>query len=168
MMKADSCDNKNWRIDVLEELVEREVKRLLSEPRYLKSILKEKEAETKKKPLDKADVIRGKVAALEKQISRQMDLYSKETIPVDVLSESINKLYREKVALTEQLSALVQTAPVNKRDFNDDSLQRLLADFASAWNGADFEDKRRIISALINRVTIDGDDIKIEWSILDD
>ena len=60
------------------------------------------------------------------------------------------------------------SAPLPKRDFNDDSLSGLFADFASVWNDAEMEDKRRIIAALINRVTIDGDDIKIDWSILDE
>ena len=168
MMKADSCDNKNWRVDMLDDWVEYEVRRLLFEPRYLKSLVKEKEAGNKKKPPDETGVIRGKIADLEKQISKHMDLYANDAIPVDVLSERIDKLYKEKVALTEQLTAISPTAPLPKRDFNDDSLSGLFADFASVWNDAEMEDKRRIIAALINRVTIDGDDIKIDWSILDE
>lgn len=165
MMKAESCDNKNWRVDILDDFVEYEVRRLLFDAQYLKSLKKENETETPKKPSDEAKVIREKVAALEKQINRNMDLYQNETIPADVVSERIDKLYREKVALIERLSAL--ELPTLKKNFNDDSLSGLLADFAAVWDGAEFEDKKRIVAALINRITLDGEDVKIEWSIFE-
>ena len=34
MIKAEHCDNKNWRLDELDTYVEREVSRLLFDPGY--------------------------------------------------------------------------------------------------------------------------------------
>ena len=166
MIKADHCENKNWRLDELDGYVEGEVRRLLFDARYLKALVKEKEtAAKKKKPRDEAEVIRDKVAALEKKIGSLMDLYETDALPVDVLSARIDKLYREKVALSEQLSVIAPPPP--KRDYNDDALGGLLADFGAVWDGADEPDKRRIVSSLINRITLDGENVNIEWSFLE-
>jgi site-specific DNA recombinase len=165
MIKADHCENKNWRLDELDGVVEGEVRRLLFDARYLKALVKEKDTTAKKqKPRDEADVIRSKVAALEKKIGSLMDLYETDALPIDVLSARIDKLYREKVALSEQLSVIAPAPP--KLDYNDDALTGLLADFGAVWDGADEQDKRRIISSLIRRITLDGEKVNIEWSFL--
>ena len=106
-----------------------------------------------------------KIAGLEKQIDRMMDLYQDEKIPVDVLSARIDKLHREKVALEEQLAAVEPPKP--KRDYNEDAFAGLLADFSTVWNSAGLEDRRQIISALIRKITLDGESVNIEWAFLD-
>ena len=165
MIKADHCDNKNWPLDELDSIVEREVSRLLFEPGYYESLLKRKAAEVREQPRGDGDVFRDKIAGLEKQINRMMDLYQDEKIPVDVLSARIDKLHREKIALEEQLAAVEPLKP--KRDYNEDAFAGLLADFSTVWNSAGLEDRRQIISALIRKITLDGESVNIEWAFLD-
>lgn len=165
MIKADHCDNKNWPLDELDSIVEREVSRLLFEPGYYESLLKRKAAEVREQPRGDGDVFRDKIAGLEKQINRMMDLYQDEKIPVDVLSARIDKLHREKVALEEQLAAVEPPKP--KRDYNEDAFAGLLADFATVWQSAGLDDRRQIISALIRKITLDGESVNIEWAFLD-
>ena len=165
MIKADHCDNKNWPLDELDSIVEREVSRLLFEPGYYESLLKRKAAEVREQPRGDGDVFRDKIAGLEKQINRMMDLYQDEKIPVDVLSARIDKLHREKIALEEQLAAVEPLKP--KRDYNEDAFAGLLADFATVWQSAGLDDRRQIISTLIRKITLDGESVNIEWAFLD-
>lgn len=159
MIKAEHCDNKNWRLDELDAVVEREVSRLLFDPGYYQALVKMKKAEVQSAPKGENDVLKEKIADLDKQIGRLMDLYQDEKIPVDVLSARIDKLHREKLALEEQLAAVEPPKP--KRDFNDDAFAGLLADFATVWQSAGLEDKRQIVSALIRRIVLDGEHVEI-------
>ncbi len=165
MIKAEHCDNKNWRLDELDAVVEREVSRLLFDPGYYQALVKMKKAEVQSAPKGENDVLKEKIADLDKQIGRLMDLYQDEKIPVDVLSARIDKLHREKLALEEQLAAVEPPKP--KRDFNDDAFAGLLADFATVWQSAGLEDKRQIVSALIRRIVLDGEHVEIEWAFLE-
>lgn len=165
MIKAEHCDNKNWRLDELDAVVEREVSRLLFDPGYYQALVKMKKAEVQSAPKGENDVLKEKIADLDKQIGRLMDLYQDEKIPVDVLSTRIDKLHREKLALEEQLAAVEPPKP--KRDFNDDAFAGLLADFATVWQSAGLEDKRQIVSTLIRRIVLDGEHVEIEWAFLE-
>ena len=111
-------------------------------------------------------MIRDKISDIARQIDRMMDLYQEERIPIEVLSARIDKLHREKTALEEQLSAIEPPKP--KSDFNDDeALEKLLNDFASSWDSAGLDERRHIVSTLIRRITLDGEQVRIEWAFLD-
>ena len=166
MIKAEHCDNKNWRLDELDTYVEREVSRLLFDPGYYQALLKRKKKAAAETGPSDADVIRSKVADLDKQIGRLMDLYQDERMPVDVVSSRIDKLHRDKLALEEHLAAIVPPKP--KRDYDEDAFSGLLADFATVWESAGLEERREIISALIKKITLDGDRVDIEWAFLED
>lgn len=165
MMKAEHCDNKNWRLEELDAIVEREVSRLLFDPAYYEALVKRKKAEKEASGSSSdADAIRAKVANLDKQIGRMMDLYQDEKIPMEVVSSRIEKLHREKTALEEQLASIEPPKP--KRDYDEDAFSGLLSDFATVWESASMEDRRSIISTLIRRITLDGEQVHIEWSFL--
>ncbi|GHU59286.1 integrase [Clostridia bacterium] len=166
MAKADSCDNKNWRLEDLENRVEGEVSRLLFTKGYFDKLVKEhsKTLGKKAKTLDEATIIRGKIAECEKQISKLMDLFQSDSIPADVISVRIDKIYREKVALKEQLEKIEPTVP--KKDFNAVGVAEMLNDLSSVWKSADQTEKRLILEALINRITLDDEAVNIEWSFL--
>lgn len=165
MMKGEHCDNKNWRLDELESVVESEVSRLLFSPGYYQSLVERHAAEAEAAPRGDADIIRDRVADLDKQIGRMMDLYQEEKIPVDVLSARIDKLHREKVLLEEQLAAIAPPKP--PADFDEAVLPSLLADCASVWRAASQEEKRQVISTLIRRIVLDGEHVDIEWAFLE-
>lgn len=166
MIKADHCDNKNWPLDELDGLVEREVSRLLFDPAYYKALVKQKKAEqTAAAAPSEADAIRAKIAGLDKQIGRMMDLYQDERIPMGIVSSRIEKLHHEKTALEAQLASLVPPKP--RRDFDEDAFSGLLSDFATVWESATTDERRSIISTLIRRITLDGGVVNIEWAFLD-
>ena len=165
MMKGEHCDNKNWRLDELEAIVEGEISRLLFSPGYYQALVERHAAEVEDAPRGDADIIRDKVAEVDRQIGRMMDLYQDERIPVDVLSARIDKLHREKVALEAQLAAVAPPKP--KGDYDEDVFPSLLADCATVWRSAGQDEKRQIISALIRRISLDGEHVDIEWAFLE-
>lgn len=166
MKKAEHCDNKNWRLDELDAVVEREVSRLLFDPAYYEALVKRKKAERSAEASpSEADAIRSKVADLDRQIGRMMDLYQDDRVPMEVVSSRIDKLHREKTALEAQLASLEPPKP--KRDYDEDAFSGLLSDFATVWQSASLEDRRSIISTLIRRINLDGDRVEIEWAFLD-
>ena len=168
MKKAEKCDNKNWRLDELDSRVEAEISRLLFDPGYYDALLKRKAAEMNAAPPSEADAIRSKIADLDKQIGRLMDLYQDERMPVEVVSSRIEKIHREKMALEEQIAKLEPQKPRRDFDARDDAFSGLLADFATVWKSATLEERREIVSVLINRIDLDGEQVKIHWAFLDD
>ena len=165
MIRSDSCENKNWPLEDLGARVEKEVRKVLFNKRYFQQLVKKAEAQ-KKPARGEESILRDKVAGLEKQISRFMDLYQNDTIPADVLSARIEKLYREKVALDGQLAALVPPRP--KPDYDAESITEIINEFALYWDDAEPEQRRRIIQGLVRRIVLDGEDVNIEWSFLDE
>lgn len=165
MAKAEHCDNKNWRLDELDSYIESKVSQLLFDPAYYEALLKQKKSETASAPPSEADAIRGKVADLDKQIGRMMDLYQDDRIPMEVVSSRIDKLHREKTALEAQLVSLDPPKP--RRDHDVDAFAGLISDFATVWQSASLEDRRAIISTLIRRINLDGENVDIEWAFLE-
>ena len=80
MIKSAHCENKNWRLDELDAVVEREVSRLLFDPSYYQALRKMKDAEVKAAPPSDADVIRSKVADLEEKRQIVTTLIKKITL----------------------------------------------------------------------------------------
>jgi site-specific DNA recombinase len=165
MIKSDTCENKNWPLDELGAKVEKEVQKVIKNSAYLSRLIRKKETQ-KKPPRGEEAVLRDKVAGLEKQITRFMDLYQNDTIPADVLSARIEKLYREKLAVDAQLAALVPPRP--KVDYDAESITEIIAEVALYWDDAEPEQRRRIIQTLVRRIVLDGDAVNIEWSFLDE
>ena len=164
MIKADYCDNKNWRLDDLDSLVEGEVQELLYNPRRFEEILSQ--ARTVKKPvLDEEAILRDKIADTEKQIGRFMDLYQSDTIPADILASRIDKLYREKVAFDSQLAGIAPPRP--QKDFDAESIVENIAEFAQLWDGADVAERRNIIQSIVRRIVLYGENISVEWAFID-
>lgn len=163
--KAAHCDNRNWRVDLLENRVMQEVRKLFFSPKYLDKLTKKNAAakKTEKKNPEEA-ALKRKIADLDRKISRSMDLYENDSIPAEVLSQRIEGFYREKVALSNRLSEI--KPPTEQKDYDSQGIADLVSNFALVWDSADFDEKRQILFSLIDRILIDGDDVIIEWSFL--
>lgn len=165
--KAEHCDNKNWRLDVLEERVTNEVRSLLFHPKYYEKLLKKNKSEKNKKVENlEALSIKRKISDLDRKIARTMELYENDSIPADILSARIDVFYREKTALSNTLSKL-EPPSSPKKDYDVEGIASLLSQFSLMWDSAEMGEKRQILFSLVNRILIDGDEVKIEWSFLE-
>lgn len=160
MIKDPNCKNKNWNVTKLDPIVENEIKKLSLDKNYLKELLK-KETASKRQPIEETKIIQKKIDDLDRQINRLMDLYQKDTMPLDMVSERIEKLYQEKKALSKQLSEVKEEASI---DFDTEGIMAILSDIPLIWDYADMEQKRHLMRSLIDRIVINGDDIDIQWS----
>jgi site-specific DNA recombinase len=165
MAKAEHCDNKNWKLGDLEAAVSTEIEQLFFVPSYFESLISEREEAVKNRPCGEADIIRDKIKDYDKQISHLMDLYQNNNMPANIVSARIEKLYSERTALDEQLSK-IEPQDVGK-DFDAEGIADVIADAGAIWRLADTAGKRRILQTLINRITVDGESVKIEWSFLE-
>lgn len=166
MAKADGCDNKIWKLDELEGAVESQINRLLFDKKYFKKLVEENNKANQKKPEEtsEADIIKAKISECDKQISKLMDLFQADSLPADLLSQRIDKIYRDKLSYTEQLEKLEPPKP--RKDFDSESISDMLSALSDIWKMAEQTEKRMILEALIDRIIIDGENIKIEWSFL--
>lgn len=155
MIKDPKCKNRYWRTQELEAKVEEQIRMVLQSPQIAL------EAKAPVTPQDNQHnaKIEKQIRAINRKISKTMELYQRDDIPADVLSENINKLYNEKTALESSLIPTEETP----QETSIDLTQELIADAAQLWDFADESQKRRIIQSLVKKITLTGDDIQIEW-----
>jgi site-specific DNA recombinase len=165
MAKAERCDNKNWGLEELEAKVIARVEKLFLSPEYLQQLIAEHEEAVRNKPRGESDVMRDKIADLDSQIHHIMDLYQSKAIPVDIVSARIKKLHDEQTALDEQLREIEPQGARGKVD--GAALDALIAEARAMWPLTDTAGKRQILQMIIKRIVLDGEDVKIEWSLFD-
>ncbi len=165
MAKADHCDNKNWNLEDLEEVVCTEVEQLFFVPSYFESLVAERDAAIKGKPRGEDDIIRDRIKEYDVQISHMMDLYQSNNMPANVVSARIEKLYNERTALDEQLRNI---APESTEDNFDESLvSKAIADAGALWSFSDMAVRRQILQTIISKIIIDDERVEIKWSFFE-
>ena len=152
------CKNKNWVIPELDALVVSEIRRLAFGDN-LNTLFKQTK---QRKPVKSdADIIQKNIEETDAQISKLLDLYQLDNMPIEQISEKIAKLQEGKVHLTERLSKSVvrSDAKDRQKDFAE-KLKNIDAAFNSGTEG-----KRLFISALVEKIIIHGENVKIQWRL---
>ncbi|OZV10750.1 hypothetical protein CIW83_18185 [Tissierella sp. P1] len=102
MAKSDNCPGRHWKANELEG----EIIRQLSDKELNVERLKKAYEIEKKHLVEKAnnqDIILNKIRDIDNSIDKFMKLYQDDKIPASVISERIDKLYREKIALEQSV-----------------------------------------------------------------
>lgn len=145
------CRNRIWKCQELEELIFGEIGKLATEP------LKERK-ERKETQLEK---VRKKIEKTEKELSRLIDLYAVGKMPVNILQEKVWAMQEKKDELEEQEARIIeQTTP---RTSPEQAREAVLS-FSDVLQHGSFEDVRSVVTDLIDRIEIDGDDVTIFWA----
>lgn len=152
-----NCKNDNWKIEELDNLVVDTIRELMgnkemmqeltSRPRQYKEYL----IDTKK--------INARIEAINKQLSKLIDLYQIGTLPMEILTSKVEALAQEKTALLEKL---------NIKDDKTDTIAAFidtLNSFETSFDTCDLDAKRMLIATLIERIEINGNDVKIQWRL---
>lgn len=156
MVKDPNCQNKIWRAQDLEPIIEEKILALLRDPHLAEDIA---ESRPKAAPVSRNTDIERRLREIDKQISKLMELYQRDDIPPELLGEKINRLYGEKTALEKSLTP-VETSSAMPLDL----VAELIADAAEIWDFADEAQKRRILQSLISRIVLTDDNVDIEWA----
>lgn len=157
MIKDPNCQNKIWRAQDLEPIIEEKILALLRNPKIAEELAAGKPKAPA--PVSKNTDIGRRIREIDRQIGKLMELYQQDDIPPELLGEKINRLYGEKTALENSI------APVKETDAMPlDLVAELITNAAEIWDFADENQKRRILQSLISRIVLTDDQVDIEWA----
>ena len=144
--KAKSCDNALWYMDELDNLVFEQVRKLTLEDYEPTPVV------------DNTEPIKKGLSDISQRLEKLIDLYSMGNIPKDALQAKIKALNEQR----EKLEIELEKAQENKLT-ESDAIQTALS-LDDALKYGTFENVRAILTTLIDRIIIDGDEITIYWN----
>ena len=161
MIKDPNCKNKSYRINELDNIIFDEIKKLALDPSYIHEIKSHHHATDE--IIQKTKIIQEKIADLETQISRFLDLYGKGRFTFEQLDKQIIPLEEQKNKLNEELKSLEDD---DTESMSEDEAIEIIGTFEEALERGNFDEIRGIITSLINHIDIDNDDITIYWNFM--
>ena len=150
MVRDPDCDNKNYPIHKLDEMIFGEIRKLKLDPAMM-----QEEPDT---PQDHTEIIRKELDKIDAQRNRLLNLYSLGTIEAEELESLLNPLTEKKKGLLDTMESLAITAS-QKAEKHD-----IIQSFDDLLNSGDFHLIRSAIDILIEKIVIDGEDISIYWN----
>lgn len=157
MIKDPNCQNKIWRAQDLEPIIEEKILALLRNPKIAEELAAGKPKAAA--PVSKNTDIERRIREIDRQIGKLMELYQQDDIPPELLGEKINRLYGEKTALENSIAPVGETNAMPL-----DLVAELITNAAEIWDFADENQKRRILQSLISRIVLTDDQVDIEWA----
>lgn len=153
MIKDPNCKNKSWNVKDLDSLVLEEISKL---------DLSRDFAAYEKAPdySDRIEAITAALSATDKKLAKLIDLYTADTIPLQILNERVAKLNAEKDALESELNTL-QNVPLP--DLSIEKANKLLDGFQAVLASGDHDLIRNFVRSLIDHIVIRGDEVEIHW-----
>jgi site-specific DNA recombinase len=162
------CQNRPVRQDYLDELVWREVLRLVQDPVLLQGEIDRRIREAKK-----ADPVRQREQYLNREqvraqnkIDRLLTAYQEELITLEQLRQRMPELRKQEKAVRCELESLQMAATDQARYLRVvDSLSKFRARLQGNAERLDLVERRKIIRLLVREILIDRDAITIRHSI---
>ncbi|GEM00862.1 site-specific DNA recombinase [Halolactibacillus halophilus] len=150
-----TCKNTSFPVVKLEPIIIEEIKKLAFDPSRINEI----KGQVPKKENDQP-VIESRIAELDKQISRMLDLYQNNNMPFEQITARIEQLNDEKESLTDELNNL----DINQPTITIDQAAELLSRASDILDNGSVDERRKLIHSLIDRITIYDTDFEIQWS----
>lgn len=148
MIKDPNCKNKTWKTPELDAIILDQIKELSLDPNRLHEV----------KSVDKRPVIEAEIDKIDSQINKLIDLYTLDKVPLTTLDNKLTELNNQKEALTEELSDMTTSL------LPEAEVTELLNNFSEVIKRGNLSELRIIVSALIDHIIIDGEDITIYWN----
>ena len=151
--KGRTCTNRNWNVDDLTAQVFDQIRLLSMDPEYIRdmSSVEDDGSET---------LMQEAVGKFEDQISRLMDLYALGNMPLDILQQKINEINDKKSRLEDELARIEIEKEQHMRF---DEVSERVKEFPDILERGNFDEIRAVISDLIEKIVLTGDDITIYW-----
>lgn len=149
-----NCKNENWDITDLDKIIIEQANLLASRPDMLEHAIEEAD-KGKVVHIDK-ERIRRRIAEIDGQIGKLIELYQVGSIPMDVITGRVNGLTAERDSLQDQLST-PDDIPAK------DIFIAALEDYKRGFTSGDTDKRRMLLSGLIERIIIDGQSVDIHW-----
>ena len=104
-----------------------------------------------------ADELNIRLEKIQRKIENLIKLLS-ENIAEDDIKQELANLTAEKIEIKKELENVTEDEPKIKNYNKNKNLQNV-------WNYMKFEEKRSIIEGLLNKIVVDGNNLKIYWNI---
>lgn len=153
-IKDPNCKNKHWQIPELDKLITDEIYNMAVDQKY-KKVIKFSD-ETEKNDKDKAQ---SEINKIDSQINKLIDLYQVSDIPISTIKQKVQVL-NDKKANLQKIIVLPQK---NRLKEFEDALNKFIE--VGRDENVPLDEKRLIISGLIERIVIDEDEVNIVWRI---
>ena len=157
MIKDPNCKNKNWRMEILDEIVLNEIKKLAIDPEYMKRLQEEKPLDSEAP--DKIKIIQDEISSIDIQISRFMDLYGIDKFTIEQVSQKIDPLNDRRSALEKEIAKL----NAERGAITEERAFEIINSFEDILERGDFDEIRLVIESLIYYIELDNDDVYIHW-----
>lgn len=161
MSKGEKCDNKHYRVEKLNEAILSEIKKLSFDHALVDDMIGTPDTHD---ALNEIAETQKKLDSIDDQISKLTDLFSMSVISLDVLKDKVAALTEQKTKLEETIDKLESEyePPTMTRDEAVDLVDLI----ASKIEKASVDELRPMLCALIQKIMIYEDEIKIYWKFV--
>ena len=151
------CKNKSYAVTDLDALVIGEVKKLSFDPAAVDALAQQRPVAP---AVSENEIIEKRIAEVDRQMDRILDLYQLGSMPMDRLSDRLSTLDAEKSRLLEQLVEAVDEGPRVSVSVARD----LLVGAVEILDHGSLADRRELVHGLIDKIVIEGEDVVIYWA----
>lgn len=157
LVKDPNCKNNNWRMEILDNAVFDEIRKLGTDPAYFDTVIEEK------KENNRPEIIRAEIERLDSQIGKLMDLYTVGNMPLDVIQGKIHEINDQKGSLENELEAIKreEQAALSRAE-----TMEIVGSFGEVLESGDFHRIRAVVETLVDYVELDGDKVDIHWNFV--
>ena len=152
------CRNKIYRATELDQIIISEILKLQFDPSLIDKITKSNTRATNTKELLKS--LEARLMELNRQSDRLIDLYQVGSIDQTKLTARITELGVEM----EKVNILIDEQRDSHQKMDKDQVVNLLGNAKNILYGEDMMVKRAFVQSLINSITVDKDDLTIQWA----
>ena len=157
LIKDPNCKNKIWKMEELDNIVFDEIKKLATDPEYIKTIKDNRPQD------ERPSIINAEIGKIDDKLEKLMDLYLADDLPRDILQERTNALKEQKAKLEQELEKIENE---NKKRLSHKEAMQIVESFSEILERRDFDEIRATIGTLIDYIEVDNDDITIHWNFI--
>lgn len=157
LIKDINCRNKHWNMDELDNIIFEEIRKLAVDPAYLAEIT----AGSPDSFDDQIKTIESYITKLDDQISKLMDLYSTSGIPLNILEEKIHRINDQRNKLEHEAERIQAE---NEERLTKAEIIGIASSFSDILDRGDFFEIRNVLTTLIDKIVLAGNDITIYWT----
>ena len=140
----------------MDQLVEREICGMISQP-DLVNIISQAAADKNEAKIDRV-ALQKRIAEIDSQIAKLVDLYQIGSIPMETITQRINAISAERAQLQGQLD-MPDIKPSVER------FLQAVEDYKGGYGTGDTDNRRMFTYSLVERVIIDGQSVDIRWRL---
>jgi site-specific DNA recombinase len=162
------CHNLPVRQDYLDEIVWKEVIRLLEAPELIRHEIERrlKEIQQSNPTKRKKEVLSKEIARIQKAIEKLLDAYQENLLQLDELRQRMPELRKREKALHAELQSL-EAAAVDQHTFLRlaGTMESFLERLRGAAETLDVKERQKVLRLVVKEVLVDRETIRIKHSI---